>query len=82
MPCCPSNIIPFFNEPVTTFMYSDSLKAAYGLEPKISVYYKDPVKSGFYTINSLMGTEVKLNLTTNLLSVDHGGVFSGYIKLE
>lgn len=82
MSCCPSNIVPFFDEAVTVVPYSDSMKAAFGPEPHVSVFYKDPVTGIWYTISGIMGTEVKYDESLSEILIDHGGVLTGFIKID
>lgn len=82
MSCCPSNIVPFFGVSTSVVPYSDSMKADFGEEPKISLYYLDPDTGVWYTLNGIMGTSVQYDPATSLIHIDHGGIFTGYIKIE
>lgn len=81
MPCCPSNIIPFFDTPVSVIAYTPAMKSIYGPEPKLSVYYKRTA-GDWYTISNLMGTDVRYDDTLSEIIIDHGGVFSGFVKIN
>ena len=80
--CCPSNLIPFFDTPTTDIPYSDSMKALFGPEPKISLYYLDPDTGVWYTQNGPIGVGVSYDPITSILHIDHGGIFSGMVKLQ
>lgn len=63
-------------------MYSAGMRAAFGTQPRIDVWYFDPDTAEFYTDNGTpsSGTGVKFDGTSIL--IDHGGLASGYIKVS
>ena len=78
--CCPPTRIEFFNEAITTIAYSPSMRAQYGSEPRIFVYYVDPITNELYLSNSFL-TTIHFNTATNVITVDHGGPNSGIIVI-
>ncbi len=80
MPCCPSSISFFADVPSTTIVYSDSMKAQFGTEPKVMVYYYDPETEDFYNLNGFPSSSVKFD--GGVISIDHGGNASGYVKIS
>lgn len=82
MPCCPYDNIPFFEEAVSVIPYTPAMQAAYGPEPHLSIYYQNPLTLLWYTINLIMGTDVRFNDTLNEIIIDHGGIFTGFVKIS
>jgi hypothetical protein len=80
MTCCPANIITFAGVAFSSIPYSDTMKAQYGADPQVVVYYYDEATGGFYSTNGLPGTEIKF--TGSTIEIDHGGIQSGYLKIN
>ena len=74
MNCCEPTIVTF-NESETIINYSPSLLALYGTDPNVQVYYKDGAN---YVLSDDMN-QVKFDGTN--ITVDHGGVNTGIIKV-
>lgn len=73
--CCPNNIRTF-NEAVTNVAYTPELAAVYGEYPKIEVMY---LVGGEYRVS---GTLTAVSFDGSMISVDHGGVQRGLLKLS
>ena len=70
MVCCESNIITFVDDTVTTVAYNGE----FGDEPQIDVLYLiDGVWKG-------PGVFTNISRTPTVITVDHGGVATGFIK--
>lgn len=70
MPCCTTDSYPFTNEAVTTINY-------YGTRPSVEVAYLN--EDDTWTLAGIM-TTITFNGTT--ITVDHGGLASGVVKLS
>lgn len=82
MSCCPYHIEQFFDTAFTVINYSDSMKSQFGAKPKVSVYYFDPPSGGWYTVNGIPGSVIHYDPVTSNISIDHGGIFTGYVKIQ
>lgn len=74
MNCCEATIFTF-NEAETIINYSPALRALYGQDPNVQVYYKDGAE---YVLSDDMN-QVKFDGTD--IVVDHGGINVGIIKV-
>lgn len=80
MGCCVPYQFPFVNVAFTDIDYNADMKAKLGQYPKVTVFYWDPAASEYYEANGGAGVEVKFD--GNTISVDHGGVNTGIVKVS
>ena len=66
MTCCPGTILPFVMQSVTTIGYS-------GIAPQLVVYYQDGTEY-------VLGEEGGIIYADNLITIDHGGPQTGFVK--
>jgi len=78
MSCCPSNIVPFFDVATSVIPYAGQ----FGPEPKVSLYYRDPDTGQWYTVNAFMGTSVHFDPVLSEILIDHGGILTGFVKIQ
>lgn len=71
MSCCEIQRIPFTEEAVTVIQYT-------GVRPSIEVAYLNP--DGTFTLGS-MGINTHVTFSNTEITIDHGGVSSGIVKL-
>lgn len=78
MSCCAPTIIPFFNTPTSTVAYGPSMQLQYGLAPNVNVSYWDGTQ---YVAAGIM-TQIKFDgYPVTVITVDHGGSYTGLIKI-
>lgn len=75
-------MFPFFNVATSSIGYTPALEALYGPEPRVNAYYIDPVTNEMTTVNGVFGVAISYDPTTHIIFVDHGGLYSGVIKLS
>ena len=80
MSCCPSTIVPFSGVAFTNIPYTPSMQQQYGAEPRVEVVYYDNTHNDFELVNGFSGVQIKFK--DNLISIDHGGVESGLVKIS
>lgn len=80
MGCCVPYQFPFSNVAFSAIDYNDVMKASLGPYPKIQVFYFDPETGDYYELNGNPGTETKFD--GNTISIDHGGLQSGIVKVS
>lgn len=82
MACCPSNILFFTDVLSTTIGYSTVLKTAFGARPRVDVYYYDEDVGEFYTDNGTPASGTLIKFAADTITIDHGGLASGYVKIS
>lgn len=75
--CCIPTQIVFSNAESTTVTYDQAMRDKYGVQPKVYVYYYDPVANEYYL--SPWYTVMKFN--GSQITVDHGGPSSGMLVI-
>jgi hypothetical protein len=80
MPCCKPYQFPFANQAFTDINYTPEMRESLGEAPKIEVFYWDPEAGEYYQTNGVPGSQMKFDGET--ISVDHGGLATGIIKLS
>lgn len=76
--CCIPTQVQFANASTTSITYDQTMRDKYGVQPRVYVYYHDPVDGSFY--HSPFFTHVTFNGTT--IVVDHGGPNSGIVVVR
>lgn len=78
MSCCNPTIIPFFKVASTTVSYGPSMQLQYGNVPNVTVSYWDGTQ---YVVAGIM-TQVKFDTyPVTSITVDHGGIATGLLKI-
>lgn len=78
MSCCNPTIIPFFNAATTTVSYGPAFQSQYGLAPTVTVSYWDGTQ---YVAAGIM-TQIKFDTyPVTQITVDHGGISTGILKI-
>lgn len=75
--CCTPTQVQFNNATVTSITYDQVMRDKYGLQPRVHVYYYDPVDGSYYS--STFFTHVTFDGST--INVDHGGPNTGIISI-
>jgi hypothetical protein len=73
--CCEETKFQFNNASTTTIAYSDAMRDMYGTQPRVFVWYYDPVTGEFYL--STFFTVIKFNGSN--INIDHGGPSTGIV---
>lgn len=73
--CCVPERFQFNNASITSITYTDAMRDKYGIQPKVFVYYYDPVTGEYYL--SPFFTVMKFDGST--ITVDHGGPNTGFV---
>lgn len=76
--CCVPTQVQFINASSTSITYDDVMRDKYGIQPRVFVYYHDPVTGEFY--RSSFFTVMKFDGST--ITVDHGGPNSGVVVIK
>jgi len=76
--CCQQTKIQFNNADSTTIVYDAVMRAKYGVQPRVFVWYYDTVTEEFYLSNFF--TVMKYDGSD--IVVDHGGPNTGFIIVE
>lgn len=76
--CCVPTQVQFVNATSTSVIFDDAMRDKYGVQPRVFVYYYDPVTGEFYL--SPFFTVMKFD--GNTITVDHGGPSSGIIIIK
>lgn len=76
--CCKQTQFDFVNEATTTIPYGEAMRAQYGTQPRVTVWYFDPVTNEFY--QSTFFTVMKFNGSD--ITIDHGGPNSGFVMVD
>lgn len=80
MHCCEPTIVEFMNVEQTNVTYSNQIRQKHGDVPRVDVLYFNPDTGKFDFDN--MGFLIKLQGSpVNNIHIDHGGRFSGIIKI-
>lgn len=74
MNCCEPTILTF-NDNITRISYSEGMAQKYGSEPNVQVYY---LEDGNYVVSNDMN---RVSFDGSAITVDHGGVNVGIIKI-
>lgn len=82
MPCCAPFIQMFVDVATTTILYSSTMSAAFGVQPRVDIYYFDPDLNEYYTDNGTPGSGTAVKFDGASVFIDHGGPASGYVKLS
>lgn len=80
MVCCEPTRISFVNESSSTIQYTTQMQNTYGSKPRVFVYYYDDITGEFYQSNFF--TVINYNITTQTITVDHGGPQTGFIIIR
>lgn len=75
--CCPPYTQLFSNVAVLQVAYGDSMKAKYGIVPDAEVYVYDMVQDKF-----VLYPYPVINIISDEINFDFGGVSTGYIKIS
>lgn len=81
MSCCPSHILPFNNTGSTVIGYTETMRNIYGRYPDVQIYYMED--SGEY-VRAINPSGIRLTVNHDLvetITVDHGGLQVGFIKI-
>lgn len=73
--CCVPTQVIFSNATATSIVYDQVMRDKYGVQPRVFVYYHDPVTGELYL--SPFFTVMKFNGST--ITIDHGGPNSGMV---
>lgn len=75
--CCVPTQVTFINASSTSITYDSVMRDKYGIQPRVFVYYHDPVTATFYL--SPFFTVMKFD--GNTITIDHGGPSSGLVVI-
>jgi hypothetical protein len=76
--CCAPTEVEFINASSTSIAYDAAMRAKYGVQPRVFVYYYDSVSGEFYL--SPFFTVMKFDGST--ITVDHGGPNTGIVVVK
>jgi len=76
MTCCTPQITEFTNATSTNVAFGAYERSVYGSKPMVSVLYKEGsqyIVAGIFT---------QITYSGDVINVDHGGTYSGFVKVE